>query len=210
LPDAVLRQIASVCASFEVDGLRADIVIARTALAHAAWEGRKVADSDDVRVAARLALPHRRRRNPFDAPGLDEEQLDDALTEGAPDDDDPGAAARLLLPLLLPQKAKAHRRPSVRCPRRASPLLRRPTLSVLGGSKFLGLAAAPPVAGRGPKRTPVGHRLESTHGKAGRLHLVSTMLAAAPQQKARGRTVPVWSCGAKICGWRGVRAASRT
>jgi len=32
-------------------------------------------------------LPHRRRRNPFDAPGLDEQQLDDAL--GDSDDEDP-------------------------------------------------------------------------------------------------------------------------
>ncbi len=42
---------------------------------------------EDIRAAARLALPHRRRRNPFDAPGLDEGQLDDAL--GDPDDERP-------------------------------------------------------------------------------------------------------------------------
>ena len=40
LPDAALRQVASVCAAFGVDGLRADLVIARAALAHAAWQGR--------------------------------------------------------------------------------------------------------------------------------------------------------------------------
>ena len=33
----------------------------------------------DIRAAARLALPHRRRRNPFDAPGLDEDLLDQML-----------------------------------------------------------------------------------------------------------------------------------
>ena len=45
----------------------------------------------DVRAAARLALPHRRRRQPFDAPQLDEEKLDRALA-GAGEDpgDDPG------------------------------------------------------------------------------------------------------------------------
>ena len=37
---AALRQIAAVCAAFEVDGLRADIVTARAAVAHAAWQGR--------------------------------------------------------------------------------------------------------------------------------------------------------------------------
>lgn len=93
LTDAALRQITEVCAAFEVDGLRADLIAAQTALAHAAWAGRTVVETEDVRAAARLALPHRRRRNPFDAPGLDEEKLDQALREAEPDDpgpDDPG------------------------------------------------------------------------------------------------------------------------
>lgn len=86
LGDTALTQIASVCASFEVDGMRADIVTARAAVAHAAWQGRTRVTAEDVRVAARLALPHRRRRNPFDAPGLDEDQLSQALDDATPDD----------------------------------------------------------------------------------------------------------------------------
>jgi magnesium chelatase subunit D len=98
LPDAALHQIATVCAEFDVDGMRADIVTARTAIAHAAWHARTVVTADDVRTAARLALPHRRRRDPFDAPGLDADRLDEALeraaaeagdTEQPPPDDDP-------------------------------------------------------------------------------------------------------------------------
>ncbi|MCU1670292.1 MAG: cobaltochelatase subunit [Blastococcus sp.] len=92
LSDGALRQVTSVCAAFDVDGLRADIVTARAAIAHAAWCGRDEVTEDDVRVAARLALPHRRRRNPFDAPGLDDDTLDQALADGRPDDgpdDDP-------------------------------------------------------------------------------------------------------------------------
>ncbi|MFG3053871.1 putative cobaltochelatase [Kitasatospora sp. NPDC048239] len=83
LTDAALRQLTAVCAAFEVDGLRADIVMARTAVALAAWAGRTEVLEEDVRKAAQLALPHRRRRNPFDAPGLDEEQLDRTLEEHA-------------------------------------------------------------------------------------------------------------------------------
>ncbi|MFD7730652.1 putative cobaltochelatase [Kitasatospora phosalacinea] len=96
LSDLSLRQITAVCAAFEVDGLRADIVMARTAVALAAWAGRTAVLEEDVRKAAQLALPHRRRRNPFDAPGLDEEQLDETLAEhrapedAGPDDDGPG------------------------------------------------------------------------------------------------------------------------
>ncbi|MGY1773436.1 putative cobaltochelatase [Blastococcus sp. SYSU D00813] len=89
LGDDALRQVTAVCAAFDVDGLRADLVTARAAIAHAAWSGRDAVTEDDVRVAARLALPHRRRRNPFDAPGLDEETLEQALSDARPDDPEP-------------------------------------------------------------------------------------------------------------------------
>ncbi|WP_285730625.1 VWA domain-containing protein [Nocardiopsis sp. ATB16-24] len=91
LSEAALLKIAQVCAAYEVDGLRADIVTARTAVAHAAWEGRTSVTRADIRRAAMLALPHRRRRNPFDAPGLDEELLDRILgdEESPPDPPEP-------------------------------------------------------------------------------------------------------------------------
>ena len=100
LPDAELRRIAAICAAFDVDGMRADLVIARAATAHAAWRGAAAVEKDDVRAAARLALPHRRRRDPFDEPGMDEQALDEAL-DGAdpepepdgPDPDGPGGGA---------------------------------------------------------------------------------------------------------------------
>ncbi|UUU42634.1 putative cobaltochelatase [Streptomyces sp. NBC_00162] len=79
LGDTALLRIAATCAGFEVDGMRADIVMARTATALAAWAGRTEVLKEDVRQAALLALPHRRRRNPFDAPGLDEDKLDEIL-----------------------------------------------------------------------------------------------------------------------------------
>jgi magnesium chelatase subunit D len=89
LPDSALRQIAEVCAAFDVDGMRADIVTARAAAAHAAWQGRTTVVAEDVRSAALLALPHRKRRNPFDEPGLDTEALDDALDRAGQDEPEP-------------------------------------------------------------------------------------------------------------------------
>lgn len=89
LDERTLRTVARVCAGFDVDGLRADIVTARTAVAHAAWQGRSEVTREDIRAAALLALPHRRRRSPFDAPGLDEDLLDRLLDE-EPQDDPPG------------------------------------------------------------------------------------------------------------------------
>lgn len=93
LSDTNVARIAAICASFDVDGMRGDLVIARTACAHAAWEGREFVTDEDIRIAAELALPHRKRRNPFDEPGLDEQQLDDALEQAReefPDDGNGG------------------------------------------------------------------------------------------------------------------------
>src|ERR1700744_2226232 len=95
LPDAALRQICAVCGRFGVDGMRADLVTARAAIALAAWHGRAEVNEEDIRQAARRGLPHRgplpprRRRDPFDAPGLDEQELEDALREPPPDPPEP-------------------------------------------------------------------------------------------------------------------------
>ncbi|MBB4933314.1 magnesium chelatase subunit D [Lipingzhangella halophila] len=86
LTDTALRQVTAVCAAFEVDGLRADIVASRAAMALAAWRDHVEVTAEDVRDAARLALPHRRRRDPFDAPDLDEDRLQDALDQAGDDD----------------------------------------------------------------------------------------------------------------------------
>ena len=77
-----LRRIAGICAHLDVDGLRGDIVVARTAAAHAALRGATSVTQEDVRIGVELALPHRRRRDPFDESGLDDQQLDDALSAG--------------------------------------------------------------------------------------------------------------------------------
>ncbi|GAA1261148.1 VWA domain-containing protein [Oryzihumus leptocrescens] len=84
LPDAAVETIARICAAYDVDGMRGDLVTARTAIAHAAWCGRDEVSDEDVRVAARLALPHRRRRNPFDDTDGAAEDLERVLGEQAP------------------------------------------------------------------------------------------------------------------------------
>lgn len=81
LHDRDLLIIAHVCAHFDVDGMRADVVTGRAAKALAALAGREQVTTTDIRTAALLALPHRRRRDPFDDHGLDPEELDRALAE---------------------------------------------------------------------------------------------------------------------------------
>ncbi|MGW6969857.1 putative cobaltochelatase [Streptomyces zaomyceticus] len=224
LGDAVLLQIAATCAAFEVDGMRADIVMARTATALAAWAGRTEVTSEDVRQAALLALPHRRRRSPFDAPGLDEDKLDETLEQfkgdpdedpepegpgdGGPDDGGPGdggpgggvppqadgppvenapapeeAASpdQAPAPAPAPQGAGSGERAAVA----AAEPFRTKVLSVPG----LGEGAA---GRRSRARTEHGRTTGSVRprGALTKLHLAATVQAAAPHQKARGRTGP--------------------
>lgn len=89
IDDALLDLITRICVAYEVDGLRADIVIYKGAAALAALDGRHQATAADVRGAAELALPHRRRRRPFDDSAFDPDLLDRL----AGDDPSPGASA---------------------------------------------------------------------------------------------------------------------
>ncbi len=89
LEDDQLDAVVTLCASFGVDGLRADIVMAKTASAIAAWEGRDLVTTEDVRRAARLVLPHRRRRGPLESPGIDDADIDDALQNDEEPDPEP-------------------------------------------------------------------------------------------------------------------------
>ena len=81
LDDELLDLISHLCCEFEVASLRADIVMHKAARALAALEGRSHVTPDDVRKAAELVLPHRRRRKPFEQPGLDKDQLDDLMQQ---------------------------------------------------------------------------------------------------------------------------------
>jgi magnesium chelatase subunit D len=198
IDDAVLEQIATVCASFGVDGLRADIVIARAAVAHAAWRGAAAVTREDIRAAARLALPHRRRRNPFDAPGLDEQQLDDALgqTEEGPDDEpDPqppgpgpgedGSSA--------PPDGQAPADEPARGPASGP----RESVSATGAT-FRARRLEVPGKGRGATGrrsrayTDGGHTVGARPPRSAPhdVHLTATLMASAPHQVRRGRTGP--------------------
>ncbi|WP_406175673.1 putative cobaltochelatase [Streptomyces canus] len=205
LGDGALRQIAATCAAFEVDGMRADIVMARTATALAAWAGRTDVLAEDVRQAALLALPHRRRRNPFDAPGLDEDKLDETLEEFSgegdedPDPDGPGGGGGQPPSSDGPQAdGGSGAQPEAgdggepqpsgassgeQSAARASEPFRTKVLSVPG----LGDGAA---GRRSRARTEHGRTTGARrpHGALTKLHLAATVQAAAPHQRARGRT----------------------
>lgn len=238
LGDAALRQIAATCAAFEVDGMRADIVMARTATALAAWAGRTDVLEEDVRQAALLALPHRRRRNPFDAPGLDEEKLDRTLEEfgadeGTDGDDDPepdgpdggpdgggpdgggpeggghtpqdGGPAEAPLPpeAELPHQQEREAPQTSQAPEPEPEPESAPQGAAAGEKAAVG-ATEPfrtrrlDVPGLGEGADGRRSRARTAHGRTtgarrpqgalGKLHLAATVQAAAPHQRARGRS----------------------
>jgi len=86
-----LRTIATLTASMQVDGHRADLVILKTARANAALEGRQAISEHDILIAAELALPHRIRRGPFQEAQVSlhnlEERLDQARSESEQSED---------------------------------------------------------------------------------------------------------------------------
>ncbi|KKW63402.1 MULTISPECIES: magnesium chelatase subunit D family protein [Mycolicibacterium] len=193
LPDTELRRIAALCAAFDVDGMRADLVVARTAVAHAAWRGADTVVEEDIRVAAELALPHRRRRDPFDDPGLDPEQLDRAMEDAGqsaepdqdpepdPDPDPPGGGQASPEDTGPQSNTGGGSRPS------ASPsaVYRTRSLVVPGVGE-----GAPGRRSRARNRTgktiaPTADK-ETGHG----VHVFGTLLAAAERQRGPGRPQP--------------------
>ena len=79
--EEILKLITSICAEYEVDGMRGDIVMYKTASTIAAYEDRTQVTAEDVREAAFLALLHRQRRQPFQQPNLVTEQLDSMIED---------------------------------------------------------------------------------------------------------------------------------
>ena len=79
--DNILELITGICHEYQVDGLRADIVMYKTAITIAAYEDRDHMLAEDVREAAEMALLHRQRRQPFQQPHLVTEQLDSMIDE---------------------------------------------------------------------------------------------------------------------------------
>ncbi|WP_068186511.1 magnesium chelatase subunit D family protein [Mycobacterium sp. UM_CSW] len=179
LPDNELRRIAALCAAFDVDGMRADLVLARTAVAHAAWRGATTVDEQDIRVAAELALPHRRRRDPFDEPGIDRDQLDEALAQAGsedaePDPDPPGGGQATEAP--EPQansKPRSSTKPSA--PPSATFRTRALTVPGVGEGAPGRRSRARNTSGMVVSAAEVGDTGSGAHG----LHLFATLLAAA-------------------------------
>ena len=218
LPDRALRRVTAACALFEVDGLRADIVTAKAALALAALDGRDEVGEADVRRAALLALAHRRRRGPLEQPGIDPAELDRAFEAGdeepppeppdrggappgngrAPGDASPAAGGA------AGGGPEAATRPAGRTPSGSAPEGSTAGARLAPGSRVdapEGSFSVPWVQLPGTGRGAAGRRSRAEseagrpvgdrpHEAGAEVAVLATLRAAAPSQRARGRAGP--------------------
>jgi magnesium chelatase subunit D len=150
-------------------------------------------DPEDVKRAALLALSHRRRRGPFEQPGIDPEEIEAALPH-RPEDDPDGGGAPVDGNAPNPERSEQNRDPEPSDSRTGS-----------GERSHASTESFKPVRlerkdrgeggplGRrsrsvGETGHPVGDR--DAGGRTRDLALAATVRAAAPHQKKRGRERP--------------------
>ena len=83
ISDRLLETVAKLAVELGVDGHRADITVIKTALTMAAFNGRQEVELDDIKNAAKLVLPHRMRRRPFEEGQLDWDKVESILSDEA-------------------------------------------------------------------------------------------------------------------------------
>ena len=79
IADKLLNTVAKLAVELGVDGHRADITVIKTALTIAAFNARMEVEPEDVKQAAKLVLPHRMRRRPFEEGQLDWKKVESFL-----------------------------------------------------------------------------------------------------------------------------------
>jgi magnesium chelatase subunit D len=195
LDEDILFRISTLCAELGVDGLRGDLVTAKTARTLAAWDARNEVILDDVKRAALLALSHRRRRGPFEQPGIDPEELENALAEDPDPPDGPDGGT------LPPSTSEDDGDVSsgVRDPEPSEARTGAGERSHAASELFAPMRLEVTEKGKGG---PLGRRSrisgETGHPVADRenvgsprdVALAATVRAAAPHQRARGREGP--------------------
>ncbi|MHB1582226.1 MAG: VWA domain-containing protein [Acidimicrobiales bacterium] len=96
--DAVVVAAAELAVAVGAQGLRADLALCRAAGALAGLDGARSAGATHLRRVAPLVLGHRRRRDPFEAPGIASDELASALDQVLGTEEAPGASPTELGP----------------------------------------------------------------------------------------------------------------
>ena len=202
--DVMLELITGICAEYEVDGLRGDIVMYKTASTIAAYDNRTAVTADDVREAAYLALLHRQRRQPFQQADLATDQLDSMIEEfqrpnHPREPHDSGGGSEAESADADPPDSGGESADDAPPPEDAAPGAAPPEEQVFEvGAPFAVKPLAVPSPARRPSRAAGRRATAETGGSAGRyvrarppeqrtagLALDATLRAAAPHQSGR-------------------------
>jgi magnesium chelatase subunit D len=110
LEDDMLGLITRLCSELEVDGLRGDIVLYKASRALAALDGRTTVTAADVRAAAELVLPHRRKSRPSRKPEANQPLPNELFPP--PTDSPPAPSTSSIAPATPPQPDPAEKNAS--------------------------------------------------------------------------------------------------
>lgn len=171
VPREALARLARAAAAMGIPSLRAPLLAAAVARAHAAWRGAAAVAEPDLQVAAELVLAHRARILPEEAAPPDQPP------PPAPEPGDPGAQTKA-----DPAPPEDILLDAARAALPADLLARLATLrQVRAGSGSGGTGAARKGNHRGRPLSPQPGRPQSGR----RIDLVATLRAAAPWQALR-------------------------
>jgi magnesium chelatase subunit D len=81
LQEDLKKLIVKICLDFGIDGHRADILMTRCSKTIAAFDNRKWVEKKDVEEAAKLIIPHRMRRQPFEEEQPIEQKLQQTMEQ---------------------------------------------------------------------------------------------------------------------------------
>jgi len=79
--DSIIEMAAKISIALKVDGHRADISMIKTAITLAAFNGRTKVNKEDMEMSAKLTLPHRMRRKPFEEGVMDFSKVEEIINE---------------------------------------------------------------------------------------------------------------------------------
>lgn len=81
LPEDIIELAVKIALGVGVEGHRADIMLCKTAMVIAAFDGRNTVTKEDLLQASAFVLPHRMKRQPFEERAFDIQQVKEILDE---------------------------------------------------------------------------------------------------------------------------------
>jgi len=188
VPEDLLETASRIALAMETDGHRADLTMIKAARANAALEGRRRVAREDLQLAARLALPHRLKKNPLQQAELDSAKLRQVMeqetgataTDGdwSPDYQNKGRQATATRAYQSPVACVTHLCSGSRLVRAELPW-QRLVQGTHPGRRFTLVDAVNKGSVQGVRWQRPGEALHD-------LSVIGTLRAAAPHQQARG------------------------